>query len=145
MHNFCPQKHKIVLNLSQPGHSTVFFSTIQLHSSWRKQFLAGIEVRLIMNPDQLQVCICLSESLEAGIWWDVSRDVKGQYYDLQLFYGCRCGMSNAAKTAKRRPATPHNTDRHRAPRPPAAKLNSLQRGNQALMSFIKVNVCSLLL
>lgn len=45
-------------------------------------------------------------------------------------------MSDAAMTAKRRPATPRNTDRHRAHRPPAAKLNSLLRGNHALTSFI---------
>ena len=37
------------------------------------------------------------ESLEAGRWWDVSEDVKGQYYDLQMFYGCRWGVSTAAK------------------------------------------------
>lgn len=67
------------------------------------------------------------ESLEAGIWWDVIGDVKDQYYDLLLFYGCWCGMSNDAKTAKHRPATPHDTDRHCAHRSPAATLNALAR------------------
>lgn len=62
------------------------------------------------------------ETLEAGQWWDVNKDVKGQYYDLQLFCGCRCGVSAAAKTAKHSLATPHNTDEYHAHHPPAANL-----------------------
>lgn len=37
-------------------------------------------------------------------------------------------MSDAAQTAKHRPATTHNTDLHCAHRPPAAKLITLMSG-----------------
>ena len=47
--------------------------------------------------------------MEADQWY-VNEDVKGQYYDHQLVYGFRCGMSTAAEAVKHSPATAHNTD-----------------------------------
>lgn len=52
------------------------------------------------------------ESLEAGRWWEVGKDVTGQYYDLLLFYGCRCGVSTAARlknTVRQQHITQTNT------------------------------------
>lgn len=46
----------------------------------------------------------------------------GQYYDLQLLYGYRCGVSAAAQTAKHSPAAAHDTDQHHAHLSPAANL-----------------------
>ena len=48
--------------------------------------------------------------MEADQWYNVNEDVKGQYYDHQLVYGCRFGMSTAAEAVKHSPATAHNTD-----------------------------------
>lgn len=78
------------------------------------------------------------ESLEAGQWWDVYEDVKGQYYDLQLFCGCRCGVSTAAQSAKRSLATTHNTDENCAHHSPAAILKHVhKRGIPCITDIVR--------
>lgn len=79
------------------------------------------ELHIWENLNQIGfLCRSMSERLEAGQRWGVDKDIKDQYYDLLLFCGCKCDVSDAAQSAKRSPATTHNTDWHRAHQSPTA-------------------------